>query len=57
MTGYSFTSQNEINPTWANSYLEHRVGNRERLCHISYNHINEKELLKTPYFAEESISV
>lgn len=33
------------------------VNNRERICPISYNHINDKELLNILYLTEESISV
>lgn len=61
MTGYSSTSQNKRNPTCANLYLtsvlEHWMGNTERMCHISYNHINGKELLNITYVTEESASV
>lgn len=33
------------------------MGNTERMCHISYNHINGKELLNITYVTEESASV
>lgn len=33
------------------------MGNRESMCHISYNLINDKELLNILYFTEESASV
>lgn len=61
MTGYSSTSQNKRNPICANSYLtlvlERWMGNRESMCHISYNPFNDKELLNILYFTEESASV
>lgn len=33
------------------------MGNRERICHVSYEHIYDKELFNILYFTEESTSV
>lgn len=61
MTGYSSMLPSKRNSTCANSDLsfvfEHWIGNRERICHVSYKHISDKELLNILYFKEESTSV